>query len=67
MSKIITVELDLAKNVFQGHGADGAGRAVLRKTLKRAQMLAFFGQSPHCIVATDAFGGAPFFGREIGG
>ncbi|MFC6199102.1 hypothetical protein ACFQDM_13520, partial [Ponticaulis profundi] len=39
MSKIITVGLDLAKNVFQVHGADGAGRAVLRKKLRRAQVL----------------------------
>jgi len=35
MSEIITVGLDLAKNVFQVHGADGAGRAVLRKKLRR--------------------------------
>lgn len=34
MSEIITVGLDLAKNVFQVHGADGAGRAVLRKKLR---------------------------------
>jgi len=34
MSEIITVGLDLAKNVFQVHGADGAGRGVLRKKLR---------------------------------
>ena len=39
MSEIITVGLDLAKNVFQVHGADGVGRAVLRKKLRRAQVL----------------------------
>ena len=39
MSEIITVGLDLAKNVFQVHGTDGAGRAVLRKKLRRAQVL----------------------------
>ena len=44
MSEIITVGLDLAKTVFQLHGADAAGRAVLRKTLRRAQVLEFFGQ-----------------------
>ncbi len=43
MSEIITVGLDLAKNVFQVHGADGAGRAVVRKKLRRAQVLEFFG------------------------
>jgi transposase len=66
MSEIITVGLDLAKNVFQVHGADGAGRAVLRKKLRRAQVLEFFGQLPPCIVAMEACGGAHFWGREIG-
>jgi transposase len=44
MSEIITVGLDLAKNVFQVHGADASGRAVLRKKLRRDQVLAFFSQ-----------------------
>ena len=66
MSEIITVGLDLAKNVFQVHGADAAGRAVLRKKLRRAQVLEFFGQLPPCVVAMEACGGAHFWGREIG-
>lgn len=66
MSEIITVGLDLAKNVFQVHGADDAGRAVLRKKLRRAQVLAFFSQLPPCVVAMEACGGAHFWGREIG-
>ena len=66
MSEIITVGLDLAKNVFQVHGADGSGRAVLRKKLRRAQVLEFFGQLPACVVAMEACGGAHFWGREIG-
>ena len=66
MSEIITVGLDLAKNVFQVHGADGAGRAVLRKKLRRMQVLEFFSQLPPCVVAMEACGGAHFWGREIG-
>src|SRR5690606_25296848 len=66
MSEIITVGLDLAKNVFQIHGADGAGRAVLRKKLRRMQVLEFFSQLPPCVVAMEACGGAHFWGREIG-
>lgn len=66
MSKIITVGLDLAKNVFQLHGADAAGRAVLRKKLRRDQVLAFFEQLPTCVVAMEARGGAHFWGRETG-
>jgi len=52
MSEIITVGLDLAKNVFRVHGADGAGQAVLRKKLRRDQVLVFLGQMP-----LDAVGG----------
>ncbi len=66
MSDIITIGLDLAENVFQVHGADGAGRAVLRKKLRRTQVLAFFNQLPRCMVAMEACGGAHFWGREIG-
>ena len=66
MSEIITVGLDLAKNVFQLHGVDASGRAVLRNKLRRDQVLAFFGQLPPCLVAMEACGGAHFWGREIG-
>ena len=66
MSEIITVGLDLAKNVFQAHGADASGQAVLRKKLRRDQVLSFFSQLPSCIVAMEACGGAHFWGREIG-
>jgi transposase len=66
MSEILTVGLDLAKNVFQAHGADASGRAVLRKKLRRHQVLEFFGQLPACVVAMEACGGAHFWGREIG-
>lgn len=66
MSEIITVGLDLAKNVFQAHGANASGRAVLRKKLRRHQVLEFFGQLPACVVAMEACGGAHFWGREIG-
>ena len=64
--EIITVGLDLAKNVFQIHGADGSGGAVLRKKLRRVQVLEFFGQLPPCVVVMEACGGAHFWAREIG-
>ena len=66
MSDIITVGLDLAKNVFQVHGADASGVGVLRKKLRRGQVLAFFSHLPPCLVAMEACGGAHFWGREIG-
>lgn len=66
MSEITTIGLDLAKNVFQAHGADALGRRVLRRKLRRDQVLAFFSQLPPCVVAMEACGGAHFWGREIG-
>jgi transposase len=66
MSEVSVIGPDLAKHVFQVHGADAAGRAVLRKRLRRAQVLEFFGQQPRCMVAMEACGGAHFWGREIG-
>ena len=66
MSEITTVGLDLAKNVFQAHGADASGRAVLRKKLRRDQVLAFFSQLPRCVAAMEACGGAHFASRTFG-
>ena len=65
MSDLTTIGLDLAKNVFQVHGADASKRALLRKK-RRHQVLAFFSQLPPCVVAMEACGGAHFWGREIG-
>jgi transposase len=65
MSEIITVGLDLAKHMFQVHGADASGRAVLRKKLRRHQLLEFFGQLPGCLIGMEACGSAHFWGREI--
>jgi len=40
--QITTIGLDLAKSVFQVHGVDATGQAVVRKSLRRSQMLPFF-------------------------
>ena len=45
MDEITTVGLDLAKRVFQVHGADAKGRPVLQKKLRREEMLSFFASS----------------------
>jgi transposase len=54
MGEANVIGLDLAKNVFQAHGADASERAVLRKKLRRDQVLAFFAQLPACVVAREA-------------
>lgn len=66
MSEITTVGLDLAKNVFQLHGADASGRVVLRRKLRRGQVLEVLAGLPLCTVAMEACGGAHHWGREIG-
>ena len=65
MSEITTVGLDLAKNVFQVHGADARGGVVFRKKLRRSAVLEFFSKLPPCLVAMEACGGAQFWGREL--
>jgi hypothetical protein len=50
MSEVTTIGLDLAKHVFQVHGVDAGGATVLRKQLRRAQVLAFFSRLPRCVV-----------------
>ena len=65
MSEISIIGLDLAKQVFQVHGADKDGRCVLRKQLKRREVLQFFAGLSPCIVAMEACGSAHYWAREI--
>ena len=66
MKEISMIGLDLAKNIFQVHGADHAGHAVLRKRLRRGQVLEYFAMLPRCVVAMEACASAHYWGREIG-
>jgi transposase len=50
MNKIRVIGLDLAKNVFQVHGVDSAGKVVVRKQLKRAQLRRFFANVEPCLI-----------------
>jgi len=63
--QITTVGLDLAKNIFQLHAIDGDGSVVLRKRLRRAQVLTFFADLPGCVVGLEACGSAHFWAREL--
>lgn len=66
MSEVSTIGLDLAKHVFQVHGADASGGVVFRKQLRRGQVLEFFGGQPRCLVAMEACASSHFWAREIG-
>ncbi|WGV15411.1 IS110 family transposase [Fuscovulum ytuae] len=64
---IVTVGLDLAKNVFQVHGVDADGRVCVRRKLRRAEVLAFFGELSPCLVRMEACASSHFWVREIAG
>src|SRR5256714_10907638 len=66
MSEITTIGLDLAKHVFQVHGVDAEGTTVVRKRLRRGQVLAFFSRIPRCVVGLEACATADYWARELG-
>jgi transposase len=65
MNEVITIGVDLAKNVFQVHGVDADGAVVVRRQLRRRQVLAFFRKQPPCLVGMEACATAHYWAREI--
>jgi len=65
MGDITTIGLDLAKNVFQVHAVDEAGNVVVRKRLRRGQVLTFFAGIPSCLVGLEACATAHHWAREL--
>jgi transposase len=63
--QITTVGLDLAKNVFQVHGASERGKAMLRKKLRRDQLMPFLANLPPCLIGMEACGGAHHWARKL--
>jgi transposase len=65
MQAITTIGLDIAKSVFQVHGVDARGNVVVRRQLKRRQVLAFFGKLPPCLVGLEACASSHHWSREL--
>ncbi|MBL0168896.1 MAG: IS110 family transposase [Propionivibrio sp.] len=65
--KITTIGLDLAKNVLQIHGADTRGKAVVKKALKRTQVLPYFANLAPCLIGMEACGSAHYWARKLEG
>jgi len=63
--KLTTVGIDLAKSVFQVHGVDERGNTVLRKQLRRNQVLAFFARQERCRIGMEACAGAHYWARQL--
>jgi transposase len=58
MAQVTTIGLDIAKHVFQVHGADAAGHALFRKRVTRPKLLGFLAAQAPCVVAMEACAGA---------
>jgi hypothetical protein len=65
MGNITTIGLDLAKNVFQVHAVDAAGSVVVRKRLRRGQVLAYLAGIPPCLIDLEACATAHHWAREL--
>jgi hypothetical protein len=63
--QITTIGLDLAKSVFQVHGVDASGQILVRKSLRRSQLLTFFAKLPSCLVGMEACGTSHYWARKL--
>jgi transposase len=64
--QVSTIGIDIAKNVFQLHGVDIAGKVVLTRQLRRRQVLEFLGNVPPCLIGMETCATAHHWAREIG-
>lgn len=65
MKNLTVIGIDIAKNVFQIHGADNQGRRVLKKRISRDGFLSFMANLPVCLVGMEACGGAHHWAKEL--
>jgi transposase len=61
----VRIGLDVAKNVFQVHGVDVEGNIGLRRRLRRAEVISFFAELPHCLVGVEACSASHHWAREL--
>ena len=65
MQTITTIGLDIAKSVFQVHGADAGGQVIFRRQLKRRYVLTFFQKLSPCLVGIEACASSHHRSREL--
>ena len=63
--QVTTIGLDLAKHWFQVHGVDANGQAIVRRKLRRSEVLAFFQSLPQCLIGMEACATAHHWSREL--
>src|SRR5258705_11962491 len=65
VNQIIRIGMDTSKHIFQLHGVDAAERPVLRRKLRRSEVLAFFAKLPPTVIGMEACGAAHYWAREL--
>src|SRR3978361_1743907 len=65
MGDITTIGLDLAKHVFQVHCIDALGQVMVRRQIRRGELLKFFEKQSPCLVGMEACGTSHYWAREI--
>ena len=65
MQEITTIGLDIAKSVFQVHGIDASGAVIVRRQLRRSQVLPFFRKLPGCVIGIEACATSHHWAREL--
>ncbi len=65
MKEVITIGVDVAKNVFQVHGVDAEGAVAVRRQLRRSRLLPFFKELAPCLVGIEACATSHHWAREI--
>src|ERR1700682_5798915 len=65
VNQIIRIGMDTSKHFFQLHGVDAAERPVLRRKLRRNEVLAFFAKLPPTVIGSEACGAAHYWAREL--
>ena len=65
MQEITTIGLDIAKSVFQVHGIDASGVVIVRRQLRRSQVLPFFRKLPACVTGIEACATSHHWAREL--
>src|ERR1700687_3096687 len=65
VNQIIRIGMDTSKHIFQLHGVDAAERPVLRKRLRRREVVGFFAKLPPTVIGIEACGAAHYWAREL--
>jgi len=65
MKEVITIGVDIAKNVFQVHGVDAQGVVVVRRKLRRSEVSEFFERLPRCLIGIEACATAHHWARHL--